>query len=317
METTRKPNPKEMATTPVRGSALAPSSAPVADPAAAPAGAPAGAGPVRSVCKPLADLTRDDVVFFRLPHPEPPFHISGRGVTAGNGWFFKHEGFNRFAAAPERIPADATLDDPPADEWLRSYFFDAAKTRALPGELPPRASGHAYRIEDNGGMPFVAYVRSGEVSVFRVARDRFVDPRDWTSSLEQNRQLFTEEVGTYPGHVYVGEDGACGEHGNSLLVQNGDTFVYIGPEILRFTLPGASVVQYHSRMGNSSVPYPVAVMQDVAVFMLDHVSVPRAALEERLPPEGWNDAYETFYMLEETLDKSPLLDLHVLHHREI
>ena len=72
-------------------------------------------------------------------------------------------------------------------------------------------------------------------------------------------------------------------------------YVFIGDGIYEFTAPdNDSIVVYYSMVGNSDVPYPVAVGNKYAYFMLDRAYVPR----EDFGPDydDWLDgAYSEFF----------------------
>jgi len=227
------------------------------------------------------------------------------------GYMHKHRGLNWFEEAQTRIPNDARPRQSPkaSCDWIARFFYNPAIRRLVAdaAAMPARASGKAYRIEDNGGMPFVCYVRDDAVSVFRVPTDGHIDVRDcqeeWQRQLEHQRLFYTEEVCTFynPITTLIGVDESdCNAHGNSILVHvSGQTYAYIGLEIYSFDSPDP-VALYYSIMGNSSVPYPVAVTQRSVIFMLDRVVVPRNQIEPLLPKkdngqDDWSNAYQAFY----------------------
>lgn len=374
-----------------------------------------GRKPARACCKPINQLTNKDLLFFHIPRGKGCF-VNLRGCKSSRkGYMFEHIDFNCFAEHDSKIPQKAKRVRTPGPDWLSQFFFDPAKRRLVPvsdaSALPERASGEAYRIEDNGGMPFICYVRDDSVSVFRKPQDCYLLEEDEPDSFDAARLIYTEEVTTLSNVVktWIGIDGSdCKEHGNSILVhvppatrgrcvtallqcegdnchvsctdlagehalsvslamegqictlvtsvkdylqksalaQNpGDTkvrtvhvkcfdstgeevqqdqplknysqltlkdctqsYVYIGSEIYSFDL-AEDVTAYYSRMGNSSVPYPVAVTPTTAIFMLDRVQVPREQLMPLLgfiPPFDWGDSYTAFYEGGKILTKTPV-----------
>lgn len=168
--------------------------------------------------------------------------------------------------------------------------------------------GTAYRIEDNGSMPFVAYVRSSGcmrgVSVFKRPESNNEDSSsdtddEYVYDFDKERQKYTEEVETFinPVKTWIGVDDECGDHGNSILVQvEPDRYVFIGDEIYSFTFK-EEVIAYYSIMGNNRVPYPVALTSKTALFMDDQQSVPRDQLQDKVTgvDKGWANAYQIYY----------------------
>lgn len=318
---------------------------------------------------------------------------------------FEHIHFNSFAERDTKIPKNAKKVKTPPSEWLSECFWDPAKRRLLldTSVVPERASGAAYRIEDNGGMPFVCYVRDDAVSVFRMPKDGYLVDEDCPDSFETMRLLYTEEVITFANVVrtWIGIDESGNkQHGNSILVHvppatkgrcvtaivnlegddfhvsctdlagdqvmsirlplddkistlvnkikdcfrclcvncfddNGEevshdqplkmysrlilkdgiqSYVYIGDVVYSFDSVEV-VTSYYSMMGNSSVPYPVAVTPTTVMFMIDQVQVPRKQLAPLVIKDGkedWGDSYGAFYENGKELAKTPLSNIMVL-----
>jgi hypothetical protein len=107
-------------------------------------------------------------------------------------------------------------------------------------------------------------VREKAVSVYRKPDDGYVDDMDWTNQFDTDRLFYTKEAGTYASlKTWIGVDSATEQHGNSILVlldaQEGRfKYMYIGSQMYTFFL-SSMVTAYYSRMGNSDVPYPVAL----------------------------------------------------------
>jgi len=91
-------------------------------------------------------------------------------------------------------------------------------------------------------------------------------------------------------------------------------YVYIGPEIYSFDC-NETVTAYYSQMGNSSVPYPVALSDGSVIFMLDQVQVPRAQIAPHIVDGNWGDAYQVFY--DQRVDETPILNVKQLCTRDI
>eukprot|EP00929_Paragymnodinium_shiwhaense_P044232 TRINITY_DN22695_c0_g1_i9.p1 TRINITY_DN22695_c0_g1~~TRINITY_DN22695_c0_g1_i9.p1 ORF type:complete len:407 (+),score=58.42 TRINITY_DN22695_c0_g1_i9:106-1326(+) len=176
--------------------------------------------------KDLGDLARKDLVFYEVPAGRNCFSIVRGYKSAREGYFFEHLAFNKFADVDKVVPKKAKKQKVPPDGWIREFFFDAAKqpVQADLSNLPACASGTAYRIEDNGGMPFVCYVRPDAVSVLRIPKDRYVDEDAGMDTFEQMRLCYQEEVITVndPLKAWIGLDDEAEEHGNSILVHISD-----------------------------------------------------------------------------------------------
>lgn len=86
--------------------------------------------------------------------------------------------------------------------------------------------------------------------------------------------------------------------GNSILVHVGNfsesnRYVSIGMEVVEFEIDDL-IVEYYSLVGNSDVPYPVAVGLKYLIFMLDYVAEPRDKYSD-LNTDQLRDAYSYFY----------------------
>lgn len=68
--------------------------------------------------------------------------------------------------------------------------------------------------------------------------------------------------------------------GNSILLQlTRKKYVYVGSKLYEFTTD-KPIIQYYSYMGNSGVPYPIAVSTDTIYLMLEKVSMPISLFEQ-------------------------------------
>jgi len=178
-------------------------------------------------------MSRADFAFFRIPAGKGCFHMLSGCKSPRKGYIFQHRGFNSFDDEDKKLPSNARKQKTPDNEWISEFFWNPSRRRLVfdAANLPERASGKAYRIEDNGGMPFVCYVRDDAVSVFRQPKDGYVaeeDEPDFDESDEEDDQVafdrarlvYTEEVITIdrPEKTWIGIDEETQQHGNSILV---------------------------------------------------------------------------------------------------
>ena len=65
--------------------------------------------------------------------------------------------------------------------------------------------------------------------------------------------------------------------GNTVLLREGSKYIYIGSEIYQLELlPGDSIEQYYSDIGNNDVPYPYIQGKTHMYFMLEKVAIERS-----------------------------------------
>lgn len=156
-----------------------------------------------------------------------------------------------------------------------------------------------YLTHNNGRRPFRVYVSDDRtvIHVYKVPKNGIdLDIND--NEDEYDQYSHTQLVATYSNlkKVFIpeGEDAwnpATKYPGNSILVQlQNDHYIYIGNIVYSFSAP-ESITHYYSLVGNSDVPYPVAVGTVNAYFMLDQVYVPKVEFSGT----NWSDVYGEFY----------------------
>ncbi len=122
-------------------------------------------------------------------------------------------------------------------------------------------SDETFLIHDNGGRPFKVVVTDDRVCVYYEIVGNDVSVRQYSdvAALTINAH-----------EVFVGADHNADNKGNSILVRYGDepcSYVFIGETIFIFrTL--APILNYHSPIGNSDVPYPYAIDCDDNYYLL-------------------------------------------------
>ena len=169
----------------------------------------------------------------------------------------------------------------------------------------------SYTIHDNGGIPFIVEVKDEMVSVY------FAGPREY----DEERDQYVEEympvkeqliIETPYKKLWVGDNDLDLDHyeegdiyaGNSILVQLHDsTYMYIGSEIYKFcTEEGDHINMFFSPIGRNDVPYPYAIGDRMAYFMLDR----KAVSVDTIDVNG--DAYRQFYEIDESEEHEDIHD---------
>ena len=244
-------------------------------------------------------------MYFTLIDKEGEFGLSGM-KSSKDGYIHRHDGFNNFRRKLTKIPDNARLDNTPSNDWIKSFFYDETKTRFCfeTLEIPPNAHGDKYQIVFNGGVPYVVYINKG-IFVYRVPNNKYMDDSDYDNPiyLENKDIIYTELVWSCanPMKIFIGEDKCVKKHGNNILVQLQETlYMHIGCQIYMFE-SNDQITDFYSRMGNNSVPYPVALTKDCAIFMGDKDIVKKCDLKsfDNVPIENgviqWDDSYGAYY----------------------
>jgi hypothetical protein len=171
---------------------------------------------------------------------------------------------------------------------------------------PVNHTGQIYRVHDNGGRPFlVVFPTSATVQIYKIPK-KVRDNWDWDKESPKNED-YSELVKSYTiVKLFIGKSPKTGMFskinkgydsyfdGNSILLQlSSDRYVFIGWDIYEFTFP-EQIVEYVSPVGNSDVPYPVAISTNYAIFMNDKVYLPKNEFPSHT---NWQNPYVDFYAL--------------------
>jgi len=170
----------------------------------------------------------------------------------------------------------------------------SAKTR--------RAKGKTYDIHDNGGRPFFVTVQGDSVTVEK-NMDAYEMKDGVFVTLQKPRKPILEMK---VDHVFVGKKSPTGGYdglkpseaeGNSILLEKGSKYIYIGHEIYEFSpVEGDTIDAYYSDIGNSDVPYPYAVGKTHVYILLDKVAVDKSFFDMK------KGIYEQYYNASIRLD---------------
>lgn len=154
----------------------------------------------------------------------------------------------------------------------------------------------SYSIHDNGGVPFIVEVGNETISIYDA-----VEEYDETEDGYEYRPPVKGELlhETSYQKVWIGDNelNDCNYDekniypGNSILVHLSDEkYLYIGREIYRFSVEeGDQIKMYFSPVGNNDVPYPYAIGEKMAYFMLEQNFVPVETIDVN------QDGYDQFY----------------------
>lgn len=149
---------------------------------------------------------------------------------------------------------------------------------------------------DNGGTPFM------------VESNEFKDNEKIVTVYKQfNRYRKVKEL-------FDGNSDGKGDVNSCVLLRIGrNKYLFIGTEIYKFETDD-KIEKFYALIGNSAVPYPVAVGKKNAYFMLDRVSVTKDQFNENI---NWADAYSEFYTNNKTLNKVKFKNLYIIENRVI
>jgi hypothetical protein len=134
--------------------------------------------------------------------------------------------------------------------------------------------GKRYFTHDNGGRPYMVIVDNKNVYIYRYSDDfphlEDLKANDYTFLVKE--YLGVKEI--FIGKAVKGDDsrpskmGSSKTIGNSILLEiSNGRYVFIGGLIYEFE-PKDKILEYYSMIGNSDVPYPVAIGEKNVYFVV-------------------------------------------------
>lgn len=127
--------------------------------------------------------------------------------------------------------------------------------------------GKKYLIFDNGGRPYKVIIKGNSLDIFTYDDSiEDINYDDYSILVKSYRKL--KKIFIPKGIDDRGKSWSGGK-GNTILAQiSGNRYLFIGPWIYEFETKGEKIVEYHSQVGNSGVPYPLAVSENNVYFLI-------------------------------------------------
>jgi len=183
----------------------------------------------------------------------------------------------------------------------------------------------SYFTHDNGGSPFLVYIGRDTVEIYKNPNyfdtEERNDKNEYTvlvKKYDKIQKIFIGQSPMEPRQPRSSSSGSrkrlkaasrprklSGKHdpdfdGNSILLKlKDDRYVFIGERIYEFST-SEPITTYYSLVGNSDVPYPVALSDNYVYFMLGgRDNVLAEYVDRSFFPEDtdWRDAYTQYYQL--------------------
>ena len=185
-----------------------------------------------------------------------------------------------------------------------------------------------YLIHDNGGRPFKVVVSNNHVIVYKRTKEEEQRAEDFDQDIDDEKaydknmkRLYSHKllewknvvrvfIGHHPPNVPKTWSGDFVSAGNSILVHvKGKTYVSIGMSIDEFEAE-EPITEYLSEVGNSDVPYPIALSPNYAYLMIEstlpqvkrapgpRMKSPKSIVRLKrnyIPNNDWSDVYAYFY----------------------
>lgn len=128
-------------------------------------------------------------------------------------------------------------------------------------------SGKKYLIFDNGGRPYKVVIKGKGLDIYTydnsVEDINYDDYPILIKSYKKLKKIFIPKGIDDRGKAW------SGGKGNTILAQiSGNKYLFIGPWIYEFETKNEKIIEYHSQVGNSGVPYPLAIGENNVYFLI-------------------------------------------------
>ena len=139
--------------------------------------------------------------------------------------------------------------------------------KSLKAKKSKLLTGKKYFIFDNGGRPYKVVTKGNSLDIFTyddsVEDINYDDYPILIKSYKKLKKIFIPKGIDDRGKSW------SGGKGNTILAHiSGNRYLFIGPWIFEFETKGENIVEYHSQVGNSGVPYPLAVGENNVYFLI-------------------------------------------------
>lgn len=152
-----------------------------------------------------------------------------------------------------------------------------------------------YEVHDNGGRPFRVDIQGNDVTVWKNMDEYELIGDKYTVIHNPHKEILNFKA----DRIFVGKKSPQGDYnemrhkqaeGNSILLQTGLKYIYIGLEIYEFTpVKDDTIEKYYSDIGNNDVPYPFAIGENYVYIMLDKVAIEKSFFDMK------KDIYNQYY----------------------
>ena len=147
-----------------------------------------------------------------------------------------------------------------------------SKRKTKRGRIPPTTNknlltGKKYLIFDNGGRPYKVVIKGKGLDIYTyddsVEDINYDDYPILIKSYKKLKKIFIPKGIDDRGKAW------SGGKGNTILAQiSGNKYLFIGPWIYEFETKNEKIIDYHSQVGNSGVPYPLAIGENNVYFLI-------------------------------------------------
>ena len=225
------------------------------------------------------------------------------GIPAEKGFIYKHIDYNQFEKEPSKIPSGFRKRKI-SKYWIEEFGCgDKKRIDEVKWSKTIHKGWKTYITLDNGGQPFLVAIKGKTVKIFIIKPDIKIifgfelKPYHYTHLIKeyQVEKVFIGKSPKNESTIYSGGFGKKWDGNSVLLELPNNKYVFIGTEIYEFSTKD-KIISFISPVRNNLVPYPTALSQDNAFFMLDKNYVPIEYINElKLNKTEMTDLYTHYY----------------------
>ena len=128
------------------------------------------------------------------------------------------------------------------------------------------AKSKTYFTHDNGGRPFKVVVTGKNIDIFTYKQKKNETLEEMLTNNYPSKNDYNTLIKSYKKlkNIFIPKDG------NTILAHiSGNKYLCIAEFIYEFETKNEKILKYYSHIGNSDVPYPLAVGENNVYFLID------------------------------------------------
>jgi hypothetical protein len=228
-----------------------------------------------------------------------PYFIFGIPVPLKKGYIYKWTRYNKFnMKKPFKLPFGYTKIN---NSKTKYYYLINKKICKLNSKLifgnyestidkSIHKGYKQYFIHFNGGRPFLVCIKNNNVKIYIL--NEIASNLNITKNINIHYNVLIKSLKVKK--IFIGISQKRIYDGNTILLYLGNNkYIYVGDIIYEFTTKD-KIIKYYSELGNSDVPYPIAISNDNVYFMHDRVYVSKTYINKK-SNKDLMDAYTQFY----------------------
>lgn len=196
---------------------------------------------------------------------------------------------------------------------MKHYIFTLLMICSSFSSAEELVEDSVYLTHSNGGRPFMIAINDSRVDVYR--KDYSIDYKPGSDQ----QKYYPLHVKTYANvqKVFIGDkdNNDSGYRGNTVLIQLEDhLYAFVGDGVFYEFRTGDIIESFYSLLGNSDVPYPIAVgKENIYMVIADEWTYKPRDLFVGFPQTySWErDAYDKFYEIDVPAQK--FMDMKIIY----